>query len=256
MFRKAKKIIGMAIIAMIVPTATSSQAVRTITHMTAIAEVTQTVEKTSEETTEAIVEVTIEAATNATIETTVELTAKATTELTTEATTELTAEATTELTAEAATELTTEATNEPEPVEIDIYPEMDISQTTGISEEQFVSMMDELWCDYEGYFSRNASHIWNLCQKYEIHEIAFCGIIAQESGWGQVECGDNNYFGIIGADYQTEKEGLDSFASLLGEEYLDPQGDYYVNTTLSGVETYYSQPGWCNAVYDCMCTII
>ena len=248
MFRKAKKIIGMAIIAMIVPTATSSQAVRTITHMTAIAEVTQTVEKTSEETTEAIVEVTIEAATNATIETTVELTAKATTELTTEATTELTAEATTELTAE--------ATNEPEPVEIDIYPEMDISQTTGISEEQFVSMMDELWCDYEGYFSRNASHIWNLCQKYEIHEIAFCGIIAQESGWGQVECGDNNYFGIIGADYQTEKEGLDSFASLLGEEYLDPQGDYYVNTTLSGVETYYSQPGWGNAVYDCMCTII
>lgn len=240
MFRKAKKIIGMAIIAMIVPTATSSQAVRTITHMTAIAEVTQTVEKTSEETTEAIVEVTIEAATNATIETTVELTAEATTELTTEATTELTAE----------------ATNEPEPVEIDIYPEMDISQTTGISEEQFVSMMDELWCDYEGYFSRNASHIWNLCQKYEIHEIAFCGIIAQESGWGQVECGDNNYFGIIGADYQTEKEGLDSFASLLGEEYLDPQGDYYVNTTLSGVETYYSQPGWCNAVYDCMCTII
>lgn len=240
MFRKAKKIIGMAIIAMIVPTATSSQAVRTITHMTAIAEVTQTVEKTSEETTEAIVEVTIEAATNATIETTVELTAKATTELTTEATTELTAE----------------ATNEPEPVEIDIYPEMDISQTTGISEEQFVSMMDELWCDYEGYFSRNASHIWNLCQKYEIHEIAFCGIIAQESGWGQVECGDNNYFGIIGADYQTEKEGLDSFASLLGEEYLDPQGDYYVNTTLSGVETYYSQPGWGNAVYDCMCTII
>ena len=248
MFRKAKKIIGMAIIAMIVPTATSSQAVRTITHMTAIAEVTQTVEKTSEETTEAIVEVTIEAATNATIETTVELTAKATTELTTEATTELTAEATTELTAE--------ATNEPEPVEIDIYPEMDISQTTGISEEQFVSMMDELWCDYEGYFSRNASHIWNLCQKYEIHEIAFCGIIAQESGWGQVECGDNNYFGIIGADYQTEKEGLDLFASLLGEEYLDPQGDYYVNTTLSGVETYYSQPGWGNAVYDCMCTII
>ena len=240
MFRKAKKIIGMAIIAMIVPTATSSQAVRTITHMTAIAEVTQTVEKTSEETTEAIVEVTIEAATNATIETTVELTAKATTELTTEATTELTAE----------------ATNEPEPVEIDIYPEMDISQTTGISEEQFVSMMDELWCDYEGYFSRNASHIWNLCQKYEIHEIAFCGIIAQESGWGQVECGDNNYFGIIGADYQTEKEGLDLFASLLGEEYLDPQGDYYVNTTLSGVETYYSQPGWGNAVYDCMCTII
>ena len=243
MFRKAKKIIVMAIIAMIVPTATSSWALRTITHTTAIA-VTQTVEKTSEETTEVIpevtTEVTIEESSNATIETTVELTTKATTELTTEAT----------------TELTTEETKEPEPVEIDIYPEMDISQTTGISEEQFVSMMEDLWCDYEGYFSRNASHIWKLCQKYEIHEIAFCGIIAQESGWGQVECGENNYFGIIGADYQTEKEGLESFAFLLGEEYLDPQGDYYVNTTLSGVETYYSQPGWCNAVYDCMCTIV
>ena len=235
MFRKAKKIIVMAIIAMIVPTATSSWALRTITHTTAIA-VTQTVEKTSEETTEVIpevtTEVTIEESSNATIETTVELTTKAT------------------------TELATEETKEPELVEIDIYPEMDISQTTGISEEQFVSMMEDLWCDYEGYFSRNASHIWKLCQKYEIHEIAFCGIIAQESGWGQVECGENNYFGIIGADYQTEKEGLESFAFLLGEEYLDPQGDYYVNTTLSGVETYYSQPGWCNAVYDCMCTII
>lgn len=147
----------------------------------------------------------------------------------------------------------------PEPIELSIYLHMDISKTTGMPKFQFVELMEELGCDYEGYFSRNAVYIWELCQEYSINELAFCGIIALESGWAQYPGGDNNYFGIVGASYSSEQEGLESFACLLGNQYLSPDGSYYKGVTLEDVGDTYCELGgeyWSGKVYGCMLYLI
>lgn len=183
-------------------------------------------------------------------------TTTSTTEITTSTaqTTEETIAETTTSTAETTEETITQTTEEA--LKVAIYPEMDISATTGMTEHQFTELMENLFCDYTGYFERNASVIWNLCQNYQINELAFCGIIAQESGWAQVGY-SYNYFGIAGGRYGSEQEGLEAFASLLGKEYLNPNGAYYNGTTLSSVGQIYSaSPDWADAVYGCMCYLV
>ena len=153
----------------------------------------------------------------------------------------------------------TTTTTIPEPIELSIYLYMDISKTTGMSKFQFVELMEELECDYQGYFSRNAEYIWELCQEYSLNELAFCGIIALESGWAQYPGGDNNYFGIVGASYSSEQEGLESFACLLGNQYLSPDGSYYKGVTLEDVGDTYCELGgeyWSGKVYGCMLYLI
>ena len=138
--------------------------------------------------------------------------------------------------------------------EVTISLDMDISQTTGLSKDDFVVLMTNLPYDYYGYFERNAELIWVLCQEKSVNEIAACGIIAHESGWAKVHgWGNNNYFGIRGGSYSSEEEGLRAFINLLSDKYLSESGPYYKGKTLYSVGlTYCDGNVWPGKVYGCM----
>ena len=38
-----------------------------------------------------------------------------------------------------------------------------------------------LKCDTSGFFYENSDTIYDLCQRYELNEVFFCGLIAAES---------------------------------------------------------------------------
>lgn len=138
--------------------------------------------------------------------------------------------------------------------ELTISLDMDVSKPSGLSKADFVTLMNMLKYDYNGYYKRNAELIWTLCQEYGMNEIFACGIIAQESGWARVAgWGKNNYFGISGGRYATEEEGLTAFIKLVGNSYLDENGKYYKGKTMHAVGiTYCDGTNWPKAVYGCM----
>ena len=65
--------------------------------------------------------------------------------------------------------------------EIKISRDMDLTQRCGISKEDFKTLMTNLKSDTSGFFEENSDIIYDLCEKYEINEIFFCGLIAAES---------------------------------------------------------------------------
>lgn len=142
--------------------------------------------------------------------------------------------------------------------EVQISLDMDISQPTGLSKEDFVKLINNLPYDKKGYFKRNAETIWSMCQEKGVNEIAACGIIAQESGWGKCHgWGKNNYFGISGGSYSTEEAGVRAFITLLGDKYLHKGGKFYKGKTLHAVGlTYCDGTKWPKAVYGCMKMIL
>ena len=73
--------------------------------------------------------------------------------------------------------------------------DMNISKPSGLPKEEFIKLIRNMDYDYTAVFSRNAEFIWNLAHKYQLNEIFFMGIIANESGWGGSEeaIATNNY---------------------------------------------------------------
>lgn len=142
--------------------------------------------------------------------------------------------------------------------EVSISIDMDISKPTGLSEKDFTVLMNNLNCDYAGYFKRNAKFIWNQCQMNKVNEIAVCGIIGQESGWATIAgWGQNNFFGIAGGNYLSEEDGIKSFIELLSKQYLSEDGAYYNGSTLSDIGVCYCDPyDWPQDVYRCMEMVI
>lgn len=166
-------------------------------------------------------------------------------------------------TAAKTTEAVTTTMTEPEeqymPLEeLIIYFDMDVSQPTGLSKEDFMILINNLPCDYCGYYKRNGEVFWEACNEMGVNEIFACAIAAWESDWGRIAgWGKNNYFGILGGSYQTEAEGVYALVSLLANDYLDESGTYYNGKTITGVSYYYCEPDeWPYRVYDCMCTIV
>lgn len=213
---------------------------------------------------------------NSTIVTTIIETTKA--EITTTTATTTTAETTTECTTITEVTTTTEATETEFETEMDISdlyitPDMDLSEISGVSKEQFCLWMENLSCDYSGFFSRNAEEIWQLCKEYEINEIFFVGLIGAESGWAthEVHVSKCNYTSIMSSDglnsYSSEYEGLYASAHLLGTEYFTENGQYYSgNTTLYDMASIYCPDNpdteedeswqWQELVYSCMSLVL
>lgn len=148
--------------------------------------------------------------------------------------------------------------------EIKISKNMDLTISIGISKEDFKKLMKNLKCDTSGFFYENSDIIYNLCQKYELNEIFFCGLIAGESGWNisanhRKKC---NYISMMSKGklikYATPEQGLEAAAKLLHTKYLSEGGAYYSGKTLSNVQKIFcpNSSTWVNLVYGCMKQVI
>lgn len=144
--------------------------------------------------------------------------------------------------------------------QIKISKDMDLTKTCGISKEDFKKLMANLKVDTSGFFNKNSETIYDLCQKYELNEIFFCGLIAAESGWNIASNhrNTNNYISMMSKGklirYSSPKEGLEAAAKLLHNNYLTKGGSCYYGKTLSSVQKRFcpNSSTWVGLVYGCM----
>lgn len=148
--------------------------------------------------------------------------------------------------------------------EITISKNMDLTKRCGISKEDFKELIKNLKVDKSGFFYRNSDKIYDLCEKYQLNEIFFCGLIGAESGWNIASSHRNkcNYISMMSKGklikYSSEEEGLEAAAKLLHSKYLTKGGSYYKGKTLSSVQKIFcpNSSTWVNLVYGCMKQVI
>lgn len=158
-----------------------------------------------------------------------------------------------------------EELKEPKPVttpieEVTISRDMDLTVRTGLSKEDFITLMTNLNEDTSGFFEENAGLIYDYCEQYQINEIFFVGLISAESGWGIAKNHRNthNYISLMSHSglirYASVESGLETAAKALHEKYLTPGGAFYYGATLSGVKTRFcpASPTWVDLVYGRM----
>ncbi len=141
---------------------------------------------------------------------------------------------------------------------------MNLSIRTGLSKEDFIKVIKNVKQDKTNFFYENAGLIYDLCEKYEINEIFFCGLIASESGWNIASNHrkTHNYISLMSNGkliyYSTTKEGLEVAAKKLHTNYLTPGGKFYHGKTLAGVKTSFcpASKTWVNLVYNSMSQIM
>ena len=61
--------------------------------------------------------------------------------------------------------------------EIQISKNMDLTVRCNISREDFIALMAGIKADTSGFFEENAGLIYDVCEKYQLNEIFFCGLI-------------------------------------------------------------------------------
>lgn len=146
------------------------------------------------------------------------------------------------------------------PKDIKISKNMDLTKRTGLSKADFKKIMKNLKSDKSKFFYRNADTIYDLCEKYEINEVFFCGLIAAESGWNIAgnHRSTHNYISLMYngklIKYSSEREGLEIAAKKLHQNYLTKGGKYYNGKTISGVQKRFCPASntWDDLVYGCM----
>jgi len=147
-----------------------------------------------------------------------------------------------------------------EPKDVKISKNMDLTKRTGLSKEDFKKIIKNLKSDKSKFFYRNADTIYDLCEKYQINEMFFCGLIAAESGWNIAENHRSayNYISLMYKGklikYSSEKEGLEVAAQKLHQNYLTEGGKYYNGKTINGVQKRFcpASDTWDDLVYGCM----
>lgn len=149
--------------------------------------------------------------------------------------------------------------------EVTISKDMDLTQRTNLSREDFVTLIAGVSADTSGFFEENAGIIYDLCEEYSINEIFFCGLISAESGWDIAgnHRRTHNYISLMGSggtliQFSSVEDGLRKAANTLHKNYLSTNGRYYCGKTLEGVRTRFCpvNPGWTNLVYGRMQQII
>ena len=146
------------------------------------------------------------------------------------------------------------------PKDVKISKNMDLTKRTGISKADFKKVMKNLKSDKSKFFYRNADTIYDLCKKYQINEMFFCGLIAAESGWNIAgnHRSTHNYISLMYKGklikYSSEKEGLEVAAKKLHQNYLSKGGKYYNGKTITGVQKRFcpASDTWDDLVYGCM----
>ena len=148
--------------------------------------------------------------------------------------------------------------------EITISKDMDLTVRCNVSREDFITLIAGVRADTSGFFEENAGTIYDLCEKYQINEIFFCGLISAESGWDIAgnHRRTHNYISLMNGNglisFASVEEGLEKAASVLHSNYLTPGGRFYSGKTLESVRKRFCpvNPGWTNLVYGRMEQII
>ncbi len=149
--------------------------------------------------------------------------------------------------------------------EITISKDMNLTKRCNVSREDFIALIAGVKADTAGFFEENAGLIYDLCEKYEINEIFFCGLISAESGWNIAgnHRRTHNYISLMGAggsliQFDSVEAGLEKAASTLHQNYLSEGGRFYHGKTLAGVRTRFCpvNPEWTNLVYGRMQQIV
>lgn len=147
---------------------------------------------------------------------------------------------------------------------VTISKNMDLTQRTGLSKEDFKILLSRVKQDKSKFFYNNSDYIYDVCQKYQINEIFFCGLISAESGW---EIASNhrrtyNYISLMSdgklLQFSSVQEGLEKAAQKLHNNYLTPGGKFYYGKTLSAVKTKFcpASSTWVDLVYGRMSQIV
>ena len=146
---------------------------------------------------------------------------------------------------------------------VKISKSMNLTKRTGLSREDFIKLISRVKADSSGFFEKNAGKIYDLCEKYSINEIFFCGLISAESGWNIASNHrkTHNYISLMSGGklikYDSVNEGLEIAAKKLHYNYLTPGGKFYHGKTLAGVKTCFCpSSGWVNLVYGRMQQIL
>lgn len=148
--------------------------------------------------------------------------------------------------------------------EVTISKDMDLTQRTGLSKEDFKTLISRVKQDKTKFFYNNSDIIYDLCEEYQINEIFFCGLISAESGWEIVQSHRNthNYISLMSKGklirYSTVEEGLRVAAQKLHDNYLSEDGKYYEGKTLEAVRTNFcpKTAKWTDLVYNGMEEIV
>ncbi len=143
--------------------------------------------------------------------------------------------------------------------EVQISFNMDVSKPTGISKEDFISLVQRMRYDRTGILKANAGVIWECCQKYNVNEIFVLGICGIESAWCSAPQHQraHNYASLMSGGklipYATDADGFEAMIKLLGQRYLTPGAGCYHGATITGVGTCYcNTTTWPPKVYKCM----
>ena len=153
--------------------------------------------------------------------------------------------------------------------------DMDISQPSGFSLEQFRKVLQNKSLDKNKIFENNCDYFYYAEQEYGINGIFLASLAIHESGWGtsRIALNKNNLFGFQAYDgnaYSSSKhfnsysEGIDLVARVLIKYYLNSNGTiiyggdiadgrYYTTSTIKGVNKYYASDfNWANSIYRIM----
>lgn len=148
--------------------------------------------------------------------------------------------------------------------QVTISVDMDLTQRTGLSREDFITLIAGVKADTSGFFEENAGLIYDMCEKYQLNEIFFCGLISAESGWNIAgnHRRTHNYISLMSGSglipFASLEEGMEKAAKTLHDRYLTPGGSFYYGKTLNAVRTKFcpANPGWTNLVYGRMQQIV
>ena len=147
--------------------------------------------------------------------------------------------------------------------EVKISVDMDITQFCGLSRDDFIKLISDCKADTAGWFEAHAGQIYDLCHKYQLNEIFFCGLISAESGWtiASNHRSTNNFISLMSGGrlirYSSEEEGLETAARTLHKNYLSEGGSLYYGKTLSAMNTKFcGSSSWVSLVYGRMKQIV
>lgn len=152
---------------------------------------------------------------------------------------------------------------------------MDVSQPSGLSLDQFKQILTGNPGDTQGVIASNAEYFYYCERQYGINGVFLAAMAIHEGGWGTSKIANDkkNLFGYGAYDsnpyggastFSTYAEGIDLVARVLVKNYLHPKGEeiydgqiangtYYNGPTLTGVNTRYaSDKNWANAIFKWM----
>jgi len=146
------------------------------------------------------------------------------------------------------------------PKSVKISKTMDLTKRTGLSKKDFKNVIKNLRQDTSKFFYKNSDTIYDLCEKYQINEIFFCGLIVAESGWNIApnHRKTHNYISLMSKGklirFSSTKQGLEVAAEKLHENYLTPGGKFYGGKTIAGIQKRFcpASSTWDDLVYGGM----